>query len=120
MDLHREMGQLALREAGLFEDFRQHLLPAAEAMKLVKSDGRVMWDENDSNNAGIDHSRDRPEIDRSKLRDILLDSIPPHAIKWNRKLIRVESTQGSNAKYNLHFADGVEEDFDLVVGANDT
>ena len=118
VDLHREMGQLALREAGLFEDFRKHSLPAAEAMKLVKSDGRVMWDENDSSNAGIDHSRDRPEIDRSKLRDILLDSIPPDCIQWNRKLIRVEPTEDFNAKYNLHFADSVEEGFDLVVGAD--
>lgn len=48
VDLHRETGQLALREAGLFEDFQKHSLPAAEAMKLVKSNGKVMWDENDS------------------------------------------------------------------------
>ena len=118
VDLHREMGQLALSEAGLIEDFRKHSLPAVEAMKLMKSDGRVMWDENDSSNAGIDHSRDRPEIDRSKLRDMLLDSIPPGFIKWNKKLIRVVPTEGSNAKYNLHFADGVEAGFDLVVGTD--
>ena len=118
MDLHREMGQLALREAGLFEDFQKHSLPAAEAMKLVKSDGRVMWDENDMNNAGVDHSRDRPEIDRSKMRDILLDSIHPDSIQWNRKLVGVEPTEGPDVKYNLHFADGVEAGFDLVVGAD--
>ena len=118
VDLHRETGQLALREAGLFEEFRKHSLPAAEAMKLMKSDGRVMWDENDSRDAGIDHSRDRPEIDRSKLRDILLDSIPSDSIHWNKKLVRVEPTEGSNSKYNLHFADGMEEGFDLVVGAD--
>lgn len=118
MDLHRETGQLALREASLFEDFQKHSLPAAEAMKLVKSNGRVMWDENDSNDAGIDHSRDRPEIDRSKLRDILLDSIQPDSIQWNKKLIRVEPNGALKVKYNLYFADGVEEDFDLVVGAD--
>lgn len=67
MDLHRDMGQLALREAGLYGDFQKHSLPAAEAMKLVKSDGRVVWDENDADNAGVDYSRDRPEIDRSRL-----------------------------------------------------
>lgn len=118
VDLHRETGQLALREAGLFEDFQKHSLPAAEAMKLVKSDGRVMWDENNPNDAGIDHARDRPEIDRSKLRDILLDSIQPDSIQWNKKLLRVEPTEGPNVKYNLYFADGVEVDFDLVVGAD--
>lgn len=68
--------------------------------------------------AGIDHSRDGPEIDRSKLRDILLDSIPPDSIQWNKSLIRVKPTEGPNVKYNLHFADGVEVDFDLAVGAD--
>lgn len=118
VDLHPEMGQLALREAGLFQDFQKHSLPAAEAMKLIKSDGRVFWDENDTNNAEAGHSRDRPEIDRAKLRDILLDSIQSDSIQWNRKLIRVEPTESPNIKYNLHFADGVELGFDLVVGAD--
>ena len=118
VDLHPAMGQLALREAGLFEDFQKHSLPAAEAMKLVKSDGRVLWDENDTNNAETTHSRDRPEIDRSKLRDMLLDSIQPDSIQWDRKLIRVEPTEGPNIKYDLHFSDGMEPGFDLVVGAD--
>lgn len=118
MDLHRDMGQLALREAGLFGDFQKHSLPAAEATKLVKSDGRVVWDENDADNAGVDYSRDRPEIDRSRLRDILLDSIQLDSIQWGRKLVRVEPAEGDDVKYNLHFADGVEVGFDLVVGAD--
>jgi hypothetical protein len=45
VDLHPESGQLALREAGLFEDFQKHSLPGADAMKLIKSDGRNVWDE---------------------------------------------------------------------------
>ena len=113
VDLHLESGQLALREAGLFEDFQKHLLPGgAEAMKLVKSDGRVLWDENNMKNV---HSRDRPEIDRAKLRDILLDSIEPASIQWNRKLVRVEANK---TQYDLHFTDGLEVGFDLVVGAD--
>ena len=120
VDLHRHMGQLALREAGLFAEFEKHALPAAEAMKLVKSDGRVLWDDNDAGDAGTDHrSRDRPEIDRSKLRDVLLDSIRPDSIRWDKRLVRVvEATEGPNHRYNLHFTDGVEEGFDLVVGAD--
>jgi 2-polyprenyl-6-methoxyphenol hydroxylase-like FAD-dependent oxidoreductase len=118
VDLHPESGQLALREAVLFEDFQKHALPAAEAMKLIKSDGRIFWDENDMKNVETGHSRNRPEIDRAKLRDILLDSIQPDSIQWNRKLIRVESTNVPEVKYNLHFADGLELGFDLVVGAD--
>ena len=90
VDLHPESGQLAIREAGLFEDFQKHSLQAAEAMKLIKNDGRVFWDENGAKNVETGNSRNRPEIDRATLRDILLDSIQPASIQWNRKLVRVE------------------------------
>ncbi|KAF6224361.1 hypothetical protein HO133_010938 [Letharia lupina] len=103
-DRHREMGQLALREAGLW----------------VKSDGRVFWDENDANDAGTGHSGERPEIDRARLRDIFLDSIQSDSIQWNKKLIRVESAEAPDTEYNLRFADGVKVGFDLVVGADGT
>jgi len=118
VDLHPESGQLALREAGLFEDFQKHSLPAAEAMRLIKSDGRIFWDENNVIDVEISSSRNRPEIDRAKLRDILLDSIQPGSVQWNRKLVRVESTSAPKVKYNLHFTDGLEVGFDLVVGAD--
>lgn len=112
------MGQFSLREAGLLEEFKKHSPPAAEAMKLVKADGRGVWDENNADNAEAGISRDRPEIDRGKLRDILLDSMEPGSVHWDRKLIRVEVSEGHDVKYNLHFADGVEAGFDLVVGAD--
>lgn len=118
VDLHRGTGQRALREAGLFEEFQKHSLPAAEAMKLVKSDGRVLWDENDASRGETGHAGDRPEIDRAKLRDILLDSIQPESIQWNKKLVRIEPSESPEVKYDLHFTDGVEAGFDLVIGAD--
>jgi 2-polyprenyl-6-methoxyphenol hydroxylase-like FAD-dependent oxidoreductase len=118
IDLHANSGQLALHEAGLFEEFLKHSLPAAESQKLIKSDGRIMWDENNTKNPETGPSRNRPEIDRSTLRDILLDSIQPGSIQWNRKLVRVEPINDAKHKYNLHFIDGAEEGFDLVVGAD--
>jgi len=118
VDLHAESGQLALREAGLFEEFEKHSLPAAEAQKLIKSDGRILWDENNTKHAETGPPRDRPEIDRSTLRDILLDSILPGSIQWNRKLVRVEPINVPKIGYNLHFTDGLEVGFDLVVGAD--
>lgn len=115
VDLHANSGQRALKEAGLLEDFQKHSLPGAEAMKLVKFDGTVCWDENDMNGSEVSQDRDRPEIDRSQLRDILLDSVDPGSLRWGKKLLRVEA---KNSKYDLHLADGVEEGFDLVVGAD--
>ena len=118
IDLHPESGQLALREAGLFEEFEKHLLPGAEAMKLIKSDGTVRWDENNIEGVEAGPARNRPEIDRPTLRNILLDSIDPASIQWGRKLVRVEANETSTDKYTLHFTDGHEEGFDLVIGAD--
>lgn len=55
---------------------------------------------------------DRPEIDRTKLREILLDSIPEGIIRWNSNLRTIDQER------SLHFAHGIEKDFDLVVGAD--
>ena len=118
IDLHPESGQLALREAGLFGEFEKHLLPGAEAMKLIKSDGTVRWDENNMQGRDAGPARNRPEIDRTTLRNILLDSIDPSSIQWGRKLVRVEANEASTDTYTLHFTDGREEGFNLIVGAD--
>lgn len=60
--------------------------------------------------------QEAPEIDRIDLRKMLLKSIPPGLIKWNRKLLRIEETDAGLA---LHFADGqAEYGFDLIVGVD--
>ncbi|KAF4633283.1 hypothetical protein G7Y89_g4829 [Cudoniella acicularis] len=122
VDLHSQAGQLALREAGILGGggggVEKNTIPLGEAMKLIKSDGTVCWDESHTKHVEHATSRDRPEILRSKLRDILLDSVEPASIQWNRKLVRVEQAEGTHIKYNLHFTDSVEEGFDLVVGTD--
>ena len=116
VDLHPRSGQLALREADLSEDFQQLALPAGEAMKLMKSDGTICWDENNSKDALEGQpTRERPEIDRTALRRVLLDSLDPGSIQWDKKIVRVEP---AGEKYDLHFTHGVETGFDLVVGAD--
>lgn len=120
IDLHADMGQRALREAGLIEEFQKHSLPEADSMKLVKADGTIAWDENekDEEKDFIRQSRDRPEIDRARLRDILIDSVEPDSIQWNSKIARVEPNKANPAQFDLHFADHIAEGFDLVVGAD--
>ena len=118
VDLHPQSGQMALREAELFEEFQKRSLPAAEAMKLIKSDGTVCWDENSVQAIKAGHSRDQPEIDRGVLRDMLLNSVDLESIHWDKKLIRVVPSDTSENKYNIEFIDGVETGFDLVIGAD--
>ncbi|ESZ90948.1 hypothetical protein SBOR_8666 [Sclerotinia borealis F-4128] len=120
IDLHADMGQRALREAGLIEEFQKHILPEADSKKLMKADGTIAWDENEKDEEKDFHrqARDCPEIDRAKLRDILLDSVEPDSIQWNSKITRVESNKDNPAQFDVHFAEGVAEAFDLVVGAD--
>lgn len=117
LDLHRDDGQLALREAGLMKEFQKHSRPEGEAMKLVSPQGKVLWDENNPDTINRPEVfAGRPEIDRVQLRNLLLDSIEHDSIHWNKKLQTVEPT--ADGTYDLHFTDGVEKGFDLVVGAD--
>ena len=104
LDLHPGTGQEALKRAGLFDEFEKHARHDAE--NLVVAD-----------RFGTEHIRvggietGRPEIDRTMLRQILLDSLPADAIKWNHRLKSAEIGK-------LHFSHGTEEGFDLIVGAD--
>jgi 2-polyprenyl-6-methoxyphenol hydroxylase-like FAD-dependent oxidoreductase len=87
-------------------------------MKLVKSNGTVLLDENVTGTFRPAEYSDRPEIDRVKLRGMLLDSLQPGTVMWNKKLRSVEKSSTPAAQYDLHFVSGVEENFDIVVGAD--
>lgn len=55
-----------------------------------------------------------PEIDREKLRDLMLEAVGSENVRWGKHLKRVDAETGK-----LDFADGsVEGPFDLVVGAD--
>src|ERR1700722_16790068 len=80
LDIHENNGQLALKAAGLFDEFRGIILEGAEAQRVLDKDGNVLLDEPDKGNGG------RPEVHRGDLRRILLDSLPADTIRWGPKL----------------------------------
>lgn len=119
IDLHPQGGQLALREAGLFDEFKMLSHPEAEALKLVRPDGSVIHDENlPGNQRRPEQYSNRPEIERAKLRDLLLESLRPDTVVWGKRLISVEKSFSNPGKYDLQFQDGTEKDYELVVGAD--
>jgi 2-polyprenyl-6-methoxyphenol hydroxylase-like FAD-dependent oxidoreductase len=121
LDLHPRAGQLALKEAGLLPEFLKHARPEGEASKIMKYDGRVLWDDNvlPPWRPTAEGEQERPEIDRVVLRDILLDSLLPGTIQWGKKLLGVQEDEKIKGKYNLSFADGsMEMGVDLLVGAD--
>ncbi|KAF8428556.1 hypothetical protein EV426DRAFT_584819 [Tirmania nivea] len=132
LDLHPESGQLALRVAGLYEEFTKRARFEGDCMKLVANDGTVLLDDGNQLKDDQKPSEDprdppeRPEIDRSQLREILLNSLEEGTVHWGYKLCKVEAhapaTKGENETYTLHFTycegDIIEGPFDIVIGAD--
>ncbi|MFF0410200.1 FAD-dependent oxidoreductase [Kitasatospora sp. NPDC004745] len=108
LDLHEGMGQLALDKAGLLTEFQALSRPEGQAMRILDTDGTVLRDWRPRPD---DHAN--PEIDRGQLRDLLLG---PLDVQWGRRVTRVVPGTGGGAV--VHCADGRQEAFDLVVGAD--
>ncbi|KAF2253249.1 FAD/NAD(P)-binding domain-containing protein [Trematosphaeria pertusa] len=123
LDLHPTTGQAALKEAGLWDAFVKHARPESDVMKLVDIGGEVCWDENGADKQEVGESEEekfagRPEIDRAALMKILVESLEEGSIKFGKKLNEVVPSKTEEKKFNLVFADGKEEGFDLVIGGD--
>lgn len=110
LDLHVESGQRALREAGLYEQFRRLTVPRGTAMRVMDKAGTVFIDQPAEDNLG------RPEIDRTDLRALLLDSLAPGRVVWDRKLSSARRLD--DGRFELVFANGARETADLLIGAD--
>jgi 2-polyprenyl-6-methoxyphenol hydroxylase-like FAD-dependent oxidoreductase len=107
LDLHAETGQRAMRLAGLQGEFAAAARPEDQGDRLYDADGALLFDRDGAGD-------DRPEIDRTELRRILLASLRPGTVRWGAKIEAVVST-GDGAAIVV---DGMERTFDLVVGAD--
>jgi 2-polyprenyl-6-methoxyphenol hydroxylase-like FAD-dependent oxidoreductase len=110
LDMHEESGQRALRESGLYDEFRRLTHPQGENLRVLDKSGTVFIDSEGSGG--------RPEIDRTLLRDLLIDSLDPGRIVWDRKVTAATPLDGG--RHRLTFADGATDDVDLLVGADGT
>ncbi|MDX3076944.1 NAD(P)/FAD-dependent oxidoreductase [Streptomyces sp. NPDC088354] len=108
LDLHKGLGQLALHKAGLLAEFEALSRPEGQAMRILDTAGTVLRDWRPRPD-----DRANPEIDRGHLRDLLLG---PLHVRWGQDVTRV--VPGSRDGAVVHFADGRQETFDLVVGAD--
>ncbi|KAI4122586.1 MAG: hypothetical protein LQ338_005727 [Usnochroma carphineum] len=113
LDLHPETGQLALREAGLFEEFTKIARSEGEDMVIADKNGERYFNQVSSEDG------DRPEVDRVQLRGMLLDSLPPKAVQWGRSVRSVARLSDGKMEIQLQEPSGCRsERFDLVVGAD--
>ena len=117
LDLHEDSGQIAIREAGLLDEFLARSRPEAQVSQVFDKHGAIHM------SLGLaDEKITRPEIDRRALRDLLAASLEPGTLQWGRQLKRVDrKTEGRHAAgFALSFADGSSAQADLLFGCDGT
>jgi 2-polyprenyl-6-methoxyphenol hydroxylase-like FAD-dependent oxidoreductase len=110
LDIHENDGQLALKAAGLFDEFRKIIHAGGQASRVLDREGNVLLDEPDDGTGG------RPEVPRGELRRLLLGSLPAGTVRWGHKVTAVSALGGG--KHMLTFADGSTVTTDFLVGAD--
>ncbi|KAF2626905.1 monooxygenase [Macroventuria anomochaeta] len=122
LDLHPQSGQLALKEAGLWDHFKQYARPESDVLKIVRLDGEVLWDGNSADKQEVKEEEKfngRPEIDRRALMKLLYENLNKNSIVFGKKLRKVVPSETAAKKYDLHFADNTTApSFDLVIGSD--
>ncbi|MFE2586482.1 FAD-dependent oxidoreductase [Streptomyces sp. NPDC059378] len=112
LDLHPDDGQIALKEAGLMEEFTRLARPEGQEMRQFHAgDARIRFHQRPTEDQFF-----APEIDRGQLRDLLLNSLKPATVRWNHALQSVEGPD--DGPRQLYFADGTVIEADLVIGAD--
>lgn len=118
LDLHEHSGLAAIRKAGLLDVFKKNYMQGADKTTITDEKGNVVFSDHDPGQMkeeDFGHEYFRPEIDRGVLRNILLDSLQPENIIWDRHFLSMEK---QNNGWRLHFKNGSEAYADLVIGAD--
>ncbi|WBV57575.1 NAD(P)/FAD-dependent oxidoreductase [Chryseobacterium daecheongense] len=109
LDLHKGSGQEAIKKAGLLENYYTTAIP----MGIIFADqqGNTLH----TRKPTPENRYDNPEINRNQLRKILLESLAPDTVIWNRKLTNLTE---HNGKWLLQFENQPDATADLVIVAN--
>ena len=110
LDIHDYNGQIGLKAAGLYDEFRALALPGEDAKRVVDKHGKVLLDRPGNSSTA------KPEVARGALRQLLIESLPAGAIQWGRKLVQADRLL--DGPYLLTFADGTTAKADLLIGAD--
>ncbi|ROW02582.1 hypothetical protein VPNG_07858 [Cytospora leucostoma] len=131
LDLHTATGLAALKEAGLWGEFMRHARYDGEFLLMTDRALRPFYRVDPSppgqeKKKGGHLGGQRPEIDRSALRRMLVESLPGGMVRWGHRLGEVRPG-GEPREHELVFTvattDGkttttTASGFDLIVGAD--
>lgn len=109
LDLHKDSGQEAMKEAGLLERYYTLALPMG--ITIADEQASVLF----TKKITPENKHDNPEINRNDLRKMLLDSLINDTVIWDSKCTGLEI---SNGKWLLHFENKPDATADVLIGAN--
>lgn len=117
LDLHENSGLKAIKAAGLLNGFKRAYRAGAEKGRVVDKMGNILFDEHEKETTEIDFDSPdaRPEIDRSDLRNLLLNSLLPDTVAWNSQFV---SMTPAGAQWAIEFKNGATVLADVVIGAD--
>jgi 2-polyprenyl-6-methoxyphenol hydroxylase-like FAD-dependent oxidoreductase len=110
LDIHEDSGQVALRAAGLYEQFRALVLPGGESLRVLDRHAAVHLEEADEGDGS------RPEVERGQLRDLLLGALPGGTVRWGAKVTGARPL--GPGRHEVALAGGSTFTTDLLVGAD--
>jgi len=137
LDMHQDSGQVALKAAQLLDAFMADYARAeGQETKITDSKGTIHYfeDENQQRqqvqgNSGelqkeeeqaVSKTYSKPEVDRLQLKKLLLESLKPGTVQWNKHLERIAKLdkEQEHELFNLTFKDGTTATANFVVGAD--
>lgn len=111
LDLDTDTGLAALRKCGLWDSFSKYARYDGEEKTMADKNATVLVHIRGRDKAG---PLNRPEIDRQRLKEILLESLPEECVRWGRHLREV--TEDGMLRFDGRVE--MEGPFDLIVGAD--
>ncbi|MDQ1165409.1 NAD(P)/FAD-dependent oxidoreductase [Flavobacterium sp. SORGH_AS_0622] len=127
LDLHQDSGLKAMKHANLLDEFYANIRPNASKARILDKDFQLHFDEHNiqktaatqilgtGKNSLQNISKPRLEIDRSALRNVLLNSLQSETISWNSQFSWMKR---ENDGWRLHFKNGMSNYADLVIAAD--
>ncbi|KAL8747858.1 MAG: hypothetical protein Q9190_000306 [Brigantiaea leucoxantha] len=111
LDLHADTGLAALHKCGIWNSFQKYARYEGQELIMVDKYATELVHRQGGSPSG---PSDRPEIDRQRLKEILLESVPEDCVRWGHSLREV--TEDGFLRF-----DGKEKKegpFNVIVGAD--